>query len=241
MGVKSLINGALRLTGYQFCRTPSVKRYLREGRFRWLQERGIATVLDVGGNEGQFASLIREILPDAVIHSFEPLASCYEVLTHRATRLQPMICHNVALGSREATAEIFHNEFSASSSLLPMKDRHREAYPQARQTKREQIVVKTLDGMGADLVLRSPALLKIDVQGYELEVLSGAERALRMVDVIIVEMSFEPLYEGQPLFDDIYAFLRQRDFAFAGNLEQSADPGNGQFLQADAIFVRVAR
>lgn len=84
-------------------------------------------------------------------------------------------------------------------------------------------------------------LLKIDVQGYEYEVLRGAEVTLANVDTIIVETSYRQLYLHQPLFDDIYLFLRERGFVFSGILEQILNPVNGEVLQSDSIFQRIVR
>ncbi len=84
----------------------------------------------------------------------------------------------------------------------------------------------------------TPVLMKVDVQGFELDVLAGAETTLQRVDVLIVETSMVELYERQPLFHEVYEFLRARGFVFAGSFDQILDPSGGAVLQADAIFLR---
>jgi hypothetical protein len=79
--------------------------------------------------------------------------------------------------------------------------------------------------------------LKIDVQGYELNVLRGAEKTLIDVDIILIETSFYELYKNQPLFKDIYDFLSNRGFDYYGSFEQLYDLRDGRILQADSIFI----
>ena len=88
---------------------------------------------------------------------------------------------------------------------------------------------------------RGRTLLKIDTQGYELEVLKGAARTLDRIDYILVETSFVPLYEGQANFRDVYAFLTGHGFEYAGSFEQMMSPLDGTVLQADGLFVRSRR
>jgi len=59
-----------------------------------------------------------------------------------------------------------------------------------------------------------------------------------LADVIIIETTFIPLYKDQPLFEDIYSYLTNLGFLYAGNIEQLVSPKNHQILQADAVFIR---
>jgi hypothetical protein len=86
--------------------------------------------------------------------------------------------------------------------------------------------------------LRDPLLLKLDVQGFEDKVIAGGENVVARAKIIIIEVSFQPLYEGGLLFDDIYRILKERGFAYHGNFDQLLSPKDGRALQADAIFCR---
>lgn len=236
--LKFWINNVVRMTGYQLTRTPSASRDIASGKYEWLRARNIATVLDIGANEGQFAEVVRQIFPHALIHSFEPLSTCYEKLQSKAASLMPMRCFPFAIGREDTDSVIYHNEFSPSSSLLPMGNKHREAFPFAQKTIRENIVVRSMDSVAAELELKPPIMMKVDVQGSELDVLTGARKILPSIDTIIIEASFVELYQGQALFDEIYDNLHSRGFRFMGSLEQVMDPSNGAILQADCIFAR---
>ncbi|MBI3006521.1 MAG: FkbM family methyltransferase [Ignavibacteriales bacterium] len=213
-------------------------RDIARGKYSWLQEMDIATVLDIGANTGAFAEMMRQILPQAMIYSFEPLESCYKQLISKAPVLRPMQCFQFALGQEHAIKTMYRNDYSPSSSLLPMGKRVHEAFPFTRHAVEEQIVVRSLDEVAGELFLKKPILLKADVQGYELNVLTGAEKTLPMIDILILETSFVELYVGQPLFDEVYQFLHDRRFSYSGSLGQILDPSKGVILQEDSIFVR---
>ncbi len=83
--------------------------------------------------------------------------------------------------------------------------------------------------------------MKIDVQGYEDRVLRGGEQTVKRAQVLLVETSFQQLYEGQALFEDILALLRGWGFRYAGALDQLLNPRTGEALQQDSIFVNCAR
>ena len=122
--------------------------------------------------------------------------------------------------------------------MLEMDELHRETFPWSRECEKIEVPVKRLDEMLPDLELEKRVLLKIDVQGYEDRVLSGARKTLENVHYLIVEVSYRPLYKEQASFDDIYAFLGERGFDFAGHLDQLRSPVNGEILQGDALFIR---
>lgn len=128
------------------------------------------------------------------------------------------------------------NDYSQSSSLLPMAELHKRAFPETRHSTPETVQVKRLDDVVADLRIERPALLKIDVQGFEAKVIAGATETLKLADVIIVETGVEALYEGQALFDDVYRMLYDRGFRYRGNHNQLLSPDDGRVLQADAFF-----
>ena len=145
---------------------------------------------------------------------------------------------NFALGNEEKESIIYRNEFSPSSSILELTKLHKNAFPITKNVTEEKIYIKAMDKIIHDLNLEKKILIKIDVQGYELNVLHGAEETLKNTDIIIIETSFHELYKGQPLFNDIYSFLSNKGFNYFGNLEQVYDIRDGKILQADSIFIK---
>ncbi len=204
----------------------------------WLKEKNIQTIFDVGANEGQFAEKIRTLFPNATIYAFEPLPHVYERLVEMFKGDQKFIPCNYALGEKEEETIIFLNEYSPSSSLLEMADEHKKHFDFARKETVHTIYVKRLDDIAPSIKIAKPALLKIDVQGFEEKVILGGRNTIPEFDMILIEVSFRELYKEQPLFDDIYNQLKKVGFNYCGNFEQLISPKDGSILQADAIFIR---
>jgi FkbM family methyltransferase len=204
----------------------------------WLVKSGIKTVLDVGAHMGEFAQRIRAILPNADLVCFEPLREPFLVLSQRFAGQPNFMAVQCALGEKAAQCEIHHNEYAPSSSLLPMTDLHKRSFTFAVKEEAEIIEVRRLSDVARELNLRDPLLLKLDVQGFEDKVIIGGEDVVARAKIIIIEVSFLPLYEGGPLFDDVYQILKTRGFTYNGNFDQLLSPEDGRPLQADAIFCR---
>ncbi|MBL6764906.1 MAG: FkbM family methyltransferase [Verrucomicrobiae bacterium] len=199
----------------------------------------ICTVFDVGANTGEFASWTAKCLPEASIHAFEPLTVCHERLRAAAARHPGMSVHTCALGDRAGMTEMFQNDYSPSSSLLPMEDRHRELWPKTAGDKAVEVEVRTLDDVVAETKAAGPAFLKLDVQGFEMHVLRGAEKALaNEVAIVMCETLFEGLYEGQAEFLEMLRFLDERGFRFLEFADERRLGENGRLIYADAVFVR---
>jgi hypothetical protein len=100
------------------------------------------------------------------------------------------------------------------------------AFPGTDEVETTRAQVRTLNKLLADRELVHPALLKIDVQGFELPVLRGAEQTLRSFDQILVEASFAELYEGQALFPDVSHHLEEHGFHLvSGHISTSDSSG----------------
>jgi FkbM family methyltransferase len=231
----SLVKKPLRLLGMDLVR---YRPKYSLGGYAYLTGLNINTVLDVGAHAGEFARMIGTILPGVSVISFEPLKEEFQQLQRSFSKQPKFTAFNYAIGEKNGTVEMHRNEYSESSSLLPMAESHKRAFPNTRNESLETVELRRLDDVLSDLPLQEEILIKIDVQGYEDRVIKGAESLMRKARALIVEVSFEQLYEGQPLFDDVYAMLKARGFEYRGNLYQLLDPLDGRVLQADAFFVK---
>lgn len=208
-------------------------------KWRLVQRYQPRTILDIGANEGQFARLIRQVVPDARIICFEPLADCLAVLRQTAEELAPLEIMPYGLGDAPGSFEIHHNAFSPSSSLLEMCDRHREELPHTADVTRETVEVQRLDDVTESLQLEEPFFVKIDVQGFTSQVLRGGEATLRRASAIVAEISTTPLYHGEGTFEEIHTQLVSFGFAYRGNIDQWVSDRDGQILQCDCLFENV--
>ena len=208
------------------------------GEYAYVASLDIKTVIDVGAHTGEFARMIKTILPDAAIYSFEPLKREFESLQQQMQNGAGFKAFNCAVGDRSETVEIHRSSYAQSSSLLPMAKLHKEAFPVSASHTAEIVEVKRLDDVLRDFELRAEILIKIDVQGYEDKVIAGAAETVGKARAIIIEVSFRELYEGQPLFERIFGLLSGKGFKYMGNLYQLLSPIDGAPLQADALFVK---
>lgn len=204
----------------------------------WLKSFNIKTVIDVGANTGQFKREIREKLPCSYIYSFEPLRECYDKLKKEERTDKMFKAFNFALGDSNTTSVINKSSYTLSSSLLPMSNIHKEAFPHTKDSTPETIEVRRMDDALKDINMDMEILIKIDTQGYEDRVIRGGKDTLAKARVLIVENSFVPLYENQTLFGNIYSALTELGFTYHGALHQKIGK-NGEILFEDSLFVRV--
>ena len=204
----------------------------------WFHQLGIKTVIDVGCNEGQFAITARQLLPTAYIYSFEPIPDCLARVQQRFKDDSQFQILDCALGDQPGNASFTVSDITGASSLLAMGKVQAKYFPESLKKRTIPVKVETLDSITASLALSDPIFLKIDVQGFEKQVLAGGQDTLRRVKLVMLEASFEPFYEGQALFDDIYAMLRAAGFSLLDSFNMMHAPDNGQALQADFIFIR---
>jgi FkbM family methyltransferase len=198
----------------------------------------VHTVLDIGANVGQFSEWAAKCFPEADIHAFEPLPSCVAELKKVAARFPRIQTHAHALSFETGEAEMFENDYAPSSSLLKMTDRHREIWPKTAKDKKVMVPIETLDGVLGKTPIKGPAFLKIDVQGFELNVLRGAEKTLREVAVIQSEVQFDAFYENQTDFLDLQNFLAEHGFRFAEFADERRLNDEQRLVYADAVFVK---
>jgi FkbM family methyltransferase len=204
----------------------------------WIQQANIRTVIDIGANVGQFAGAAHHLLPQATIHSFEPLGDCYREMVARMADVSNFHAYQVALGNDDAVIEFNRNAFSQSSSVLPMARLHREAFTWSAHSDTVKVEMRRLDDFADEMSLAPEVLIKIDVQGYEDRVLLGGERVIKMARYVMTETSLESLYEGQASFERVYEIMNEYGFKYAGNMDQLLSTIDGRVLQADALFVQ---
>jgi FkbM family methyltransferase len=218
---------------------PGVRFSPAERRVRLLKAYGIDLVIDVGANAGQYAAALRAAGYRGRIVSFEPVSEPYGRLATASGADKAWECQRLALDRGRGTARVNVSEDTRNSSVLSVGDRHLRAVPDSRPVGVESASMARLDAIWSDAArgARRP-YLKMDVQGYELEVLHGSTGVLDVISLVEVELSLFAVYDAGPLFQDVFRFLRRHDFvpiAFEGVLD---DAGTGEMLQADGIFRR---
>lgn len=203
----------------------------------YLSGQGVRRVVDIGANVGQFALAARHCITGARIDSFEPLAGPAEIFRRVFENDPNVALHPCAIGPESSSASMHVSAADDSSSLLPISPRQEEIFPGTAEVGRETVRVATLDAEIAPPDPTERALLKVDVQGYELPALRGCESLLDRFYAAYVEASFVELYEGQGLAHEVIDFLHARGFALAG-IFNTAYTADGTAVQGDLLFSR---
>jgi FkbM family methyltransferase len=220
MRVRYNLNRMLKpLIGYEIAKVefgrelwPDVKTVLAAGE--------INTVFDVGANEGQSARAFLRHFPQARIFSFEPTPATFQALS-RFAQIQPRITPvNKALGEAPGRVAINENAFHQTNSILPANLRS-EKYlgPGIINCQRKvEVEMTTLDAFCRQESVARIDLLKLDVQGFELFVLKGAQEILstRKVGCIVLEVSFVSFYENQATPQDLITLLASHQYDLMG-------------------------
>ena len=206
---------------------------------RLLVRNARPTIFDVGAHRGETALRYRALFPAAVIHCFEPFAESFAALESAVGHDQGVHAHRLALGAAPGSARLNVNRSKATNSLLTSDDRSSRYWGEHLLDSEGaiEVPVQTLHAFCAEHAINRVDILKLDVQGAEYQVLTGAEKLLRAhaIDVVYFEMITAPTYVGQPELHEYLALFRSCGyelFDFYNPVRK-----NGRLLQTDNIMV----
>jgi len=190
-------------------------------------------IIDVGANHGQWSAAARRFLSPTVLHVFEPLPRAFNELENTFSGVDGVSLHHCALSNRDGSAEFHVTRNDDCSSLLPPLDEMKAYYGNVIAAD-EVIQVETRRLDDVDLPEKID-LMKIDVQGAELDVIDGATRVLSRTRVVMIEANFRPHYAGGSTFDAVHARLTSLGFVLHryGRGFSSRD----EMLWMDAVYL----
>lgn len=235
--VKNTIRRLANVFGVDLVRLDQSPRH----SFLGLGEKNFQNIIDCGANEGQFARSTTKIFPSANFYCFEPLPEPFgKLLAWAGTQNGRVHCFNVALGNEEGEVEMHHHYgHTPSSSLLAATTHCHQLYPQTAEERMTTVRLTTLDKALQSYLpnMHGAALLKLDVQGFEDRVLQGAGNVLEVCSACVLEVSIDPLYDGQADFFELTRHLKQFGYRYSGNLDQ-VHSDNGRAVYVDAVFLK---
>lgn len=196
----------------------------------------LRTILDVGANRGQFALAARAFCPKADVISFEPLRAPAAMFRKVHGPDPRVTLVEAAVGSQEEQLEMHVSGRDDSSSFLPATNALLDHHPDVQEVAREMVRVAPLRNLVDLQKIRQPALLKIDVQGFELQVLQGCEDVLALFQFVYVECSYVETYADQALAPELWKWLEQRGYILRGSYNESFN--DGKPFQSDCLFER---
>lgn len=239
---RSSLRPAVRAAGFHVARVRSSDD-ARSLTFRLISLTKPTAVIDVGANVGQFALCVLADFKHLRVVSFEPEAQAYAEALRRSRRHPDwVVAERVAVGAEEGRVALHVAGNSQSSSLLEMMELHEIAAPESKYRAVESTPCRTLDALLSGETDKEPRYyLKIDTQGYEMNVLRGGLQTLDKAVAVQCEVSFDELYRGQPLAPEVIDFVTARGFAVFAYSNGLRDPRDQRLLQADVYFVRTRR
>jgi FkbM family methyltransferase len=206
---------------------------------RLLEIHKIKMMIDVGANVGQSSAKILGLGFKGDILSFEPIQGAFRILESKSKNFSNWQAFQLAIGDREEQIEINVSENIESSSVLNILDEHTDSAPDSRVIGKNPCQMVRLDYFfEKNNFPQNDIFLKIDVQGLEPQVLSGAKNTLKKVKIIQLELSIVQLYEGSTTYKDLISKIEELGFILHSLIPGFINPGDGQLLQMDGIFIR---
>ncbi len=239
--MKKIINSITSVFGYKFKKT----KWLYEKNLnliKSLSNSNINSIIDIGANSGQFAEEVFKNGFSGYILSFEPLKIEHSNLLDKKFEMKEYnweIAERCGLGASEKKLDINISGMRQSSSILDISEIHTNLYPKSINIGKEEIDIFPLDKYYNKIInMKKNILIKIDTQGYELEILKGAKKTLEYVDAVYAEVSLVKLYKSQPLFDEIFDFIKKFGFSVWSVDRAVGNKNTGQTYQLDVLFIK---
>jgi FkbM family methyltransferase len=226
----SLLHLAFHLAKPEFDRFAHLYNFApnMEMGLRTIASRGLRpdTIIDVGAFEGDWGRMARRIWPSSKIEMFEPNSEKDKIVSSTAQQLNARL-HSNLLGAEDGKFVTFYVMESGSSIMA-------ECSPLKRSS--EKRLLTRLDTVLPEVAGR--AFLKLDAQGYELEIIRGASKILQSIDAVLLEVAIIEINEGAPLLHDVTAFMKQLGFLAYEILEIHRRPLDLALNQVDILFLR---
>jgi FkbM family methyltransferase len=210
-------------------------------RIKLLQHYNIDMIFDIGANKGQYAKGIIDAGYTNKMVSFEPLTSAHTVIEKESKKYANWtVAPRCAIGSKNEEIEINISANSVSSTLLNMLDSHIDGAPDSKVIGKEKVQVYPLDEIAPEYLKSTKNLfIKMDVQGFEKEVLKGGQAIIEKAKGIEMEISLVPLYENQTfLLDEALQFMKEKQFRLVSIVPAFTDLKTGVVLQLNGIFFK---
>lgn len=220
--------------------TPSTSDDMRNAAL--YNHMGIKYVIDIGANTGQFAESLYDFNYVGTVISFEPVSKCYEGLLKRAKKNpNHIVAERCAIGNTDQEIKINISDDSVFSSVLKIKDDHIKLRPKARIVKQETVKLYKLDTIIDKYIPKGETsiLLKIDTQGFEKQVLEGAENSIKRLAGIKIEMPLESIYNDTGFtFYEIVDFMKQNGFKPYNFNTEGVNLKTGRVFTIDGTFFK---
>lgn len=204
---------------------------------RILECYGTSTprIFDVGANIGQSITKFRRSFPTSEIHAFEPVPKSCAILRKEIEGLDGVTLNHAAVGNHTGHADVTENSSSDMSSVLPLGPAG-----WGDEVQKHEVELISLDDYCKSRSIEKIDILKIDTQGYELEVLTGSSRLTseKSIALVYLELIFSEMYVGMAKPHEVLAFMSQHCYTLIGLHNMHYRDGRAGWI--DAMFTPTA-
>lgn len=234
----SPIRFLLHKLGFDLTRWPASTERFEAQVIACLRAFPVHGLIDVGARNGSFSSSICSELNLQHLIFVDPDLSGLQVNFFK-NNVRKVDLLEAAAFSRKDTLTLYTYVSPDFTSLLPPTPFGASQFPQSLEVVSEsRLNVDTLDNLVfSRLIPEMRYALKVDVQGVDLQVLLGSSLVISAVDIICLEVSFQPIYQEQSLYDEIFAFMKSHSFKLSSLTPVTRDSSRG-LIEANVVFVR---
>lgn len=186
------------------------------------------TIIDIGAYEGNWALEVHSLFPQASVLLIEGQVNKKEILLEKIKTLPNATLQIALLGAE--SKEVEFNIYETASSVFK-EDNETGA-------KTEKVQLQLLDNLTRDTQFEHPDLIKLDTQGYELEILKGGKQTLAQAQAVLMEVSLLGIYKGAPLVDEAINFMKANGFVLYDICSLIRRPLDHALYQSDFLFIK---
>jgi FkbM family methyltransferase len=240
-GFKRVIQKAARVVGLHVGRYPPVDSLAYHLK-TVLRQLEIDCVLDVGAHEGEFAGFLRELDYTGAIISFEPVATSFAALSKARGPDKHWRGHNIALGAEDGQLEMNIYAGSVFNSFLKPAEHGTTRFRDNTQIVRvDKVPVRRLESIVDEVLATRPSariFLKMDTQGYDLQVVRGGGRRLEAIRALQTELAARATYEGMPTLPEALGELDRIGFEVTGIFPVARELDHLRVIEFDCVMCR---
>lgn len=216
-------------------------KYTREKFYKEIVKNENPVIFDVGAHKGESVIFFKSIFETSKIYSFEPSKINFIDLVS-VSKKYDSIAYNLAISDKSGVSDFYTQEITHLGGLLPINKKSKDSlgYAANASNSKAQVECVTLDDFCIKNNISNIDILKIDVQGFETNVLKGADEALKFVNVVQIEIILFDFYENtKDNWIDVNLILSEQGFKLWDISKISKNPKNFRTDWVEAVYVRL--
>ena len=239
--MKNIIRALANSLGYDIVQKRNSNTNIDDHLANIFLAKNIDCVIDVGANSGQYAQSLRKLGFKGKIVSFEPVATVYDVLEKNSSADPDWLTFRCALGDINEDKQINVYKSSVFSSFLKANESSKDIWTSLKTSELETVSVKRLDDIFADILMLTGCkrfYLKLDTQGFDINVFRGAKQTLSNIEAMQSELPLVAVYDGMSAPYDVLKEFHESGFFVSGMYPVNRHSSLA-IIEYDCVLVKV--